>query len=69
MDDESKNNIVDELSHVHDDFRNRIISAIKPTPSDIQRIQIKEFLTQFSERRADLSLEIFPKSFLKWVGI
>ena len=39
------------------------------TPTVQQKIQINEFLTQFIERRPELSLDIFPKSFLTWVGL
>ena len=45
------------------------VPSISPEPTETQRIQIKEFLEQFTSRREDLSLDIFPNSFLKWVGI
>jgi organic radical activating enzyme len=69
MDDESKNIIKNEIEFMPDDVKSKIISSISPEPTETQRIQIKEFLEQFTSRREDLSLDIFPNSFLKWVGI
>ena len=69
MDDESKNMVVNQIKHMDEDFKSKIISSILPSPSELQRIQIKEFLEQFIERRVDLSLDIFPRSFIKWIGI
>ena len=68
VDDESKEKIIHDL-HKHE-FKNKdhIISSLKIDPTEQQRQHLKSFLQQFSVRRS-LNLNIFPKSFLKWLDI
>ena len=69
LDQESKNRIVDDAKELPTDIQRMIVSSIHPTPTNAQRIQIKEFLLEFTKRNPKLSLGIFPSSFLKWIGI
>lgn len=70
MDDRSKARLLVELKAIlPDDMYTSIKKTIEPTPTDEQRINLGEFLTQFIERRPELSLAIFPKSFLTWTGV
>lgn len=41
--------------------------SILPIPSDEQKQGLHLFLNEFVRRRSDLTLEIFPKSFLTWL--
>lgn len=64
----SKEKIVNDLHN--NEFKNKqhIISALTVDPSEQQRLHLKSFLQQFSNRRS-LNLNVFPESFLNWVGI
>jgi len=68
MDDCSKTDILTKLKDVLPvDTYSNVVKSITPTPSNIQRINVREFITQFIERRTNISIDIFPKSFLKWI--
>ena len=69
LDVESKTEIKNKISNLPDNLQQQIIRSMNATPTVQQKIQINEFLTQFIERRPELSLDIFPKSFLTWVGL
>lgn len=46
-----------------------VIDSIAAEPSEEQRVNIKNFLLEFTRRRTDLSLSIFPTSFINWLGL
>jgi organic radical activating enzyme len=46
-----------------------IKDSIVSEPTEEQRADIRNFLIEFTRRRTDLSLSIFPESFLKWLGL
>jgi wyosine [tRNA(Phe)-imidazoG37] synthetase (radical SAM superfamily) len=68
IDNMSKEKIINDLQK--HEFKNKeyIISSLKIDPTEQQRQHLKSFLQQFSVRRS-LNLNVFPKSFLKWVDI
>jgi organic radical activating enzyme len=70
LDDISKEQIKKDIQSLDMpiETKEQILSSLAPEPSKMQRIHIKEFLTEFVKRRDDISLDIFPKSFLKWMG-
>jgi hypothetical protein len=35
----------------------------------MERQNIKEFLYEFTKRRKDIDLTVFPKTFLEWIQI
>lgn len=70
MDEQSKEQLLFELRPVLPESEYITIKeTIRPTATEDQRINIAEFLTQFIDRRPNLSLDIFPSSFLKWIDI
>jgi organic radical activating enzyme len=46
-----------------------LLKSIEPSPTEIEKLNLKEFLIEFTNRRPDLSLTAFPKSFLDWLEI
>ena len=69
LDDASKECILKDIVVLPEDFRKQITASIHASPSELQRLNIKEFLLEFTKRRSDLDLTIYPKSFLNWIGI
>ena len=69
MDPDSKQQIIDNIKDLPDSVQMSIKKSILPEPTELQRINISEFLTQFVSRRSDLDLEIFPKTFIHWLGL
>ena len=69
LDTQSKVEIENQIQHIDEDFKDKILKSMESNPSENQRIQIGEFIKQFVERREDLSTDIFPKSFLKWAEV
>lgn len=69
MDPDSKQQVIDNIKDLPDSVQLSIKKSILPEPTELQRINISEFLTQFVSRRPDLDLEIFPKTFIDWLGL
>lgn len=69
LDTKSKMQFIDSIQSKKDlpEFK-RLLIMIKNTPDDTQRVNMADYLTQFSSRRG-LNLDFLPKSFLKWVGL
>jgi len=69
LDDSSKHEIISKLKKISLDNKDMIISSIAQESTDNQKNNLKYFLEEFVKRRNDLSLSIFPKSFLQWLNI
>ena len=69
MDTDSKQQVIDSIKDLPDSVQHSIKKSILPEPTELQRTNTAEFLTQFVSRRPDLDLEIFPKTFVKWLGL
>lgn len=69
LDDTSKNQLRKEFKTLPEKYKNMLLKSIQSNPSEQQRVNMAEFLSEFVSRRADLSLEIFPKEFLQWLEI
>lgn len=67
LDDTSKNMLREHINHLDDEHVASLLKAIDPEPTQLERLNLKEFLLEFTRRRPDLSLTIFPESFLKWI--
>jgi organic radical activating enzyme len=68
LDDISKTTIKDAIELLPKEVKDPIIKSIKNTPTELEKLNIKEFLLEFTKRR-QLTLEIFPKSFLEWLQL
>jgi len=69
LDNISKSRLQQEFETLPDHYKTPLLKSIQPTPTEQQRINISEFLLEFTHRRKDLSLEIFPTEFLQWLEI
>lgn len=69
LDDQSKQQLEQQFMTLPSQFRDQLTSSMKTRPSDKDQRNISEFLTQYVARRPDLRLTIYPKSFLRWLGL
>jgi organic radical activating enzyme len=69
LDIDSKQRLTEQMSDINPEFRSQILASLKDDPTDIERQGIRNFLSEFVARRSDLSLKIFPASFLKWTEL
>lgn len=69
VDDNSKLMLIDQFNNWADSEKSILIKNINTPSDEKQRINLSNFLTEFVNRRPDLSLNIYPKSFLNWLGI
>lgn len=68
LDLKSKEQITKDIVNLPDNMQTQILQSIKQEPSDLERMNIKKFVQEFSKRR-DLDLSIFPVNFLKWMEL
>jgi organic radical activating enzyme len=69
LDEHTKQQLSTELSELPLAFSESLLKSIQATPTEQERLNIKEFLCEFVSRRPDLTLNIFPKTFLNWMEI
>ena len=68
LDLESKKIIMQDIQSLPEHYQTQIAQSIKADPSESQRQQMSEFLKEYVTRR-NLSMNIYPQSFLDWLGI
>lgn len=69
IDNESRKRIIAQFESIKLPKKELIMKSLDVIPSEQQRQQTSNFLTQFVQRRPTLNLNIFPNSFLKWLNI
>lgn len=69
LDDASKHWLKQQWNTLPAKYLEPLLRSMQATAREIDRINIAEFLTQFVSRRSDLDLNIYPQSFLQWIGI
>lgn len=69
LDPDTKNQIKHDLASLPESVTAQILTSMQSTPTPEQKLHLKSFLEQFIKRRPDLSMDIFPKSFVNWVGL
>lgn len=69
LDDKSKHQIQNSISTLPGHMQIAIKKSIQKNPTDLERRNLREFLAEFTRRRPDLNLNIFPTSFLKWMEL
>ncbi|CAB4164110.1 Radical SAM [uncultured Caudovirales phage] len=69
LDIDSKQMIQQSLTELPPDLAMRILQMIQATPTEMEKQNLKEFLTEFVSRRPDLDLRIFPTTFLTWLEL
>lgn len=68
LDTDTKDLIKNSLMTLPESVYQPIVSSMSANPTPEEKQQLKEFLTEFIKRRPDLSMQVFPKSFVKWIG-
>jgi len=68
IDEDSKNSLIKQWSGSNDDFGRYVLQGLERGPTDIERKQLSLYLKQISQRR-NLSLDVFPKTFIKWLEL
>jgi organic radical activating enzyme len=66
LDPTSKKIILETLNRIPAKLQTLISSSIEPDATQIQKLNLKNYLTTFAGRRG-LSLDIFPNSFKQWI--
>jgi organic radical activating enzyme len=69
LDPETKLQINDALENLPFSVSSTIIESMQATPTAEEKLQLTQFLTQYLQRRPDLSINIYPESFINWLGI
>jgi len=69
LDDDSKQVIADQLQTINDKRVDSIMQSMTADPTDIEKLNLREFLLEFTQRRPTLDLNIFPVTFLKWLNL
>ena len=69
LDNDSKEQIKQDILSLPMEMQRAITHSIKETPTEDQKINSRIFLQEFTRRRSNLDINIFPKSFLKWLGL
>jgi organic radical activating enzyme len=69
IDDESKWQLIKQFDALPEEHKKTLIKNLEPEAEENQRYNLSIFLSEFVRRRPDLNLNIYPQSFLKWLGI
>lgn len=69
LDDESKKTIYNQLVALDGKNTSALLKSIESVPTELEKLNLKEFLLEFTNRRPDLTLDIFPKTFVNWLGL
>jgi organic radical activating enzyme len=70
LDDDSKKMLEEQFNQLPDKFRLPLLQSISSSQNnDSDRVKLREFLIQFLQRRPNINLSIYPKSFIKWLEI
>ncbi len=67
LDDHTKQRVIDDLNAYDTPGKDQIIKSILVEPTEQQRINIRDFLKEFTRRRPTLDITIYPKEFLNWI--
>jgi organic radical activating enzyme len=69
LDDNTKQHLIQEFKSLPLDMIESLTKSITATPNEIERLAIRDFLKEFTARRKDLTLDIFPETFLQWLEL
>jgi organic radical activating enzyme len=69
LDDVSKQLVINSIHNLPQEMQIKILKSIQATPTEQEKSDLKIFLKEFVQRRPNLSLTIFPNSFIQWLEI
>ena len=67
LDNKTKDTVVRELDRSDIQNKEQIIQSILAEPTATQQDNVKLFLQEFTKRRSNLDVSIYPKEFLDWI--
>ena len=69
LDADSKKYLIQEFESLPQEVAQSLLKSMEKVPSEIERTAIRDFLIEFTARRKDLTLDVFPTTFLKWLKL
>ena len=69
LDTASKDRIRNEIKELPMYMQEQILKSISAEPEEQYRQDLAVFIKEFTRRRPDISYNIFPESFLNWLGL
>lgn len=69
LDNDTKLQIKNSLTALPDSIADQILSSMQADPAEHTVVQLKQFLLRFLKVRPDLSMNIYPESFVRWIGL
>jgi hypothetical protein len=69
LDTVSKQQILNDILTLPEHMQRAINKSIQKQPTELERLNLREFLIEFVRRRPGIDLTIFPESFLKWMEL
>lgn len=69
LDADTKNRLRSDLASLPESVTAQILLSMQSDPTAEEKTHLKNFLSQFIKRRPDLSMGIYPESFVKWIGL
>jgi organic radical activating enzyme len=69
LDPVSKQHLREEIKELPIDMQEQILQSMQADPDEQHRLDISQFLRDFTRRRLDINYDIFPKSFLTWLEL
>lgn len=69
LDPDSKELLLKQWQGLPADIVEKLKKSIESTPTQDEKNSIREFLKQFVARRKNICMDIFPITFLKWIGV
>jgi organic radical activating enzyme len=67
LDTNTKEQLCEQVSNSTFYGKEDILTSLMSTPTEQQRTNLKNFLVEFTRRRPNLDITIYPKAFLNWI--
>jgi type VI protein secretion system component VasK len=67
LDDKTKDTVLKQFDELELEGKEHIVESLTAEPTDKQRSNIREFLKEFTRRRPNLDVTIYPNEFLDWM--
>ena len=68
LDNDTKQQLIEQISSSKFYGKEDIINSLLPTPTESQRTNLRNFLIEFTRRRPNLDVTIYPKTLLNWIN-
>ena len=68
LDQATKDQVIEQFTATDFTKRDLVLSSLTSAPTQTEKQDLKQFLTEFVTRRPGLSLDVFPKTFVEWLN-